>query len=126
MSPAVEILNRAKRAGVRVTLEGEGLAYDAPERPAQEILDALFEHKAAILDLLRNPVCQQCGESDGLQTLVDGVWLHRECAAYRRRRGIPWSTNLDELAQMTVAEITAVAANARLEIPKPRAKRRAA
>jgi hypothetical protein len=126
MSPAVDTLHRAKRDGVRVTLDGENIAFDAPFPPPAELLDDLARHKAAILDLLRNPVCQQCGEGDGMQALVDGVWLHQECAAYRRRRGIPWSATLDELAQMTVAEVTAVTANARLEIPKPRAKRRAA
>jgi hypothetical protein len=123
---ADEILCRAKRAGVRVTLVGEDLDYDAPEQPAHDILDSLAEHRAAIIDLLRNRVCQQCGEGDGVQTLVDGIWIHDECAAYRQRRGIPWGTTLEELVPMTIADVTVAAANARLEIPKPRAKRRAA
>jgi hypothetical protein len=108
-------------------LNGDRLAIQssAPPPPA-EILSALAKHKTAIIDLLRNPVCQQCGDGDGMQKLEDGIWLHEECAAYRRRRGIPWSTTLDELTQMTIAEVTAVAANARLEIPKPRVKHRAA
>jgi TubC N-terminal docking domain len=125
MTPT-EALTQAKRAGLRVSLDGDRLSIQSSASPPADIREALAEHKAAIIDLLQNPVCQQCGESDGLQTLVDWVWLHQECAANRRRRGIPWSATLDELAQMTVAEVTAVTANARLEIPKPRAKRRAA
>jgi hypothetical protein len=106
MSPAVDTLHRAKRDGVRVTLDGEGIAYDAPSPPPPEILDDLARHKAAILDLLRNPACQQCGESDGMQELQDGVWMHEECAAYRRRRGIPWNATLDDLVRMTVMEVS--------------------
>jgi TubC N-terminal docking domain len=124
MTPT-EVLTEAKRAGVRVSLDGDRLSIQSSASPPADIREDLAEHKAAIIDLLRNPVCQQCGEGDGMQTLVDGVWLHQECAAYRRRRGIPWGTTLDELVRMTEAEVAVVSADTRLELPKPRRRRAA-
>jgi hypothetical protein len=112
---SVEALRHARTAGVRVTLKGDRLGMKSNGRPPTEILDALAAHKAAILDLLRNPPCRQCGEADGLQELVDGVWLHQECAAYRRQREIPWNATPAELVRLVEAEVTVAAANARLD-----------
>jgi hypothetical protein len=118
MSP-VETIRRAKAAGVQLFLKGDKLGRKSTVKPAAEILDDLAEHKVEILDLLRNPVCQQCGEGDGLQELTDGVWIHQECAAYRRRNRIPWTATLDELVRLAEIEVIVAEANACLEMTIP-------
>jgi hypothetical protein len=118
MSPA-ETIRRAKAAGVRLVAKGDKLGRRSTFKPPAEILAALAAHKVIILDLLRNPACQQCGESDGLQELVDGVWIHQECAAYRRRKGIPWTATLDVLVCLAEIEVIVAEANARLEMTIP-------
>jgi hypothetical protein len=46
-------LQSARAVGVRVAIDGDNLALEAPEHPPQEVLNLLALHKADILRLLR-------------------------------------------------------------------------
>ena len=46
-------LKSAHAVGVRVVVDGDYLALEAPEQPPQAVLDLLSQHKADILRLLR-------------------------------------------------------------------------
>lgn len=50
---AAEALTAARVAGVRVGIDGDGLALEASGPPPPAILEALARHKAAIVTLLR-------------------------------------------------------------------------
>jgi hypothetical protein len=50
---AAEALREARAAGVTVTADGESLVLDAQARPPASVLDALAQHKAGVLALLR-------------------------------------------------------------------------
>jgi hypothetical protein len=50
---AVEVLKRARAAGVELALYGDALALKAASAPPTVVLDALSRHKAAIVALLR-------------------------------------------------------------------------
>jgi len=53
---AAEILDRARAAGVRVEVHphGDRLRLNAPEKPADELLDLLKENKPDIIKFLRD------------------------------------------------------------------------
>ena len=53
MSPAAAVLAQACAAGVVLEARGDRLAYDAPVAMPSDIMAALCEHKADILELLR-------------------------------------------------------------------------
>jgi hypothetical protein len=59
---ALETLRRAATAGVQVTLNGDRLAIRSSAPPPAEILGALTEHKAGIVDLLGR-TCRHCNSS---------------------------------------------------------------
>ena len=50
---AVETIEAARIAGVRVVLDGEDLVLEAQSQPSSTLLDALSQHKADIVELLR-------------------------------------------------------------------------
>jgi hypothetical protein len=60
----VETLQRAAAAGVLVTLNGDRLVVRSSAPPPAEILGALVEHKADIIDLLGR-TCAHCGQPGG-------------------------------------------------------------
>jgi hypothetical protein len=101
----MDTLRRARREGVQVGRSGDKLVLGSAAQPSSELILDLSKNKPGILDLLRNPPCVQCGESDGMQALVDGMWLHEECATYRRGHGIPWKATQDDLVRAVVAQI---------------------
>jgi hypothetical protein len=55
---AAEALKQARAAGIRLGIDGDDLALEAPAPPPAEVLDLLVRHKADILALL-------CPGSDG-------------------------------------------------------------
>jgi hypothetical protein len=50
---AVEVLSAAQAAGITVILDGENLLLEATSEPPRTLVDALANHKPAILALLR-------------------------------------------------------------------------
>lgn len=50
---AAEALIQARAAGIRVRIDGDHLALEAPAPPPSEVLDLLARYKADILSLLR-------------------------------------------------------------------------
>ena len=50
---AAELLTRARAAGVELILNGDRLRVRAPQRPPDDLLEALRAHKAELLALLR-------------------------------------------------------------------------
>ena len=50
---AAEALTQARGAGIRVGIDGNDLALEAPAPPPAEVLDLLARHKADIVTLLR-------------------------------------------------------------------------
>jgi hypothetical protein len=101
MSP-VEVLNRARAAGVQVALSGDNrLAIKGPAKPTGEIIKALMEHKPAIIELLKarpdlngvpaRGMCAQCGAAEPgplhehADRLLGKVLLHPECVRFWHR-----------------------------------------
>lgn len=50
---AVQALNAARNAGVRIGVDGDALTLDADAAPDAAVLDLLSRHKAGVLALLR-------------------------------------------------------------------------
>jgi hypothetical protein len=86
MSAAAKALLTARLAGVTVARKGNNLDLSAPARPSENILEALRQHKPAILKLLDVERCEAChapGTPDHplLECAFAGHWLllHRGC-----------------------------------------------
>src|SRR5215208_8255057 len=86
MTPATKALLNARLAGVTVALQGVCLNLKARTKPSADILDALRQHKTAILELLAAERCRAChgpGTPDHplLECAYAGHWLllHRAC-----------------------------------------------
>ena len=59
-----EVLDRAREAGVRIEPHGDRLRLRAPEKPPDELLDLLREHKPAIIEYLSHGIgCARPPES---------------------------------------------------------------
>jgi hypothetical protein len=50
---AAEALKAARRAGIRVEVDGDDLVLHAPVQPPASLVDGLAQHKAGVLALLR-------------------------------------------------------------------------
>jgi hypothetical protein len=64
---AAKALHAAQAAGIRVSLDGDGLVLEADAEPPQSILDALARHKRAILGLLQPRQCGRIAATNGGQ-----------------------------------------------------------
>jgi len=86
VSAAAKVLTRARLTGVTVARRGDRLDLNAPAKPPEDILEALRQHKPAILKLLDVERCEAChgpGTPDHplLECAFAGHWLllHRAC-----------------------------------------------
>src|SRR5215208_6676149 len=86
MSAAAKVLTRARLTGVTVARRGDRLDLNAPAKPPEDILEALRQHKPAILKLLDVERCEACRgpgtpEHPLLECAYAGHWLllHRAC-----------------------------------------------
>ena len=59
---ALATLHRAREAGVTLTLCGGRVDLAAAYPPCAELLEALREHKAEIVQILNANACRLCGE----------------------------------------------------------------
>jgi hypothetical protein len=80
---ALATLRRAREAGVTLTLQGARVDLAASFPPCVELLEALREHKAEIVEILNANRCRLCGEPMAWPgpvgvTLADGT---AECMA---------------------------------------------
>ncbi len=66
---AAQVLSRAREAGVRIEPRGGKLCLRAPEKPPDELLDLLRQHKPEILAHLRRGIGPACAPE-----------LHRRCS----------------------------------------------
>jgi hypothetical protein len=62
MHPAAQAFRAACRHGVRLTLQGALVAWQAERSPPASLLAALASCKAELIDLLRADRCRWCGD----------------------------------------------------------------
>ena len=97
MNPATLLLERLEGDGVDVSLDGDGVHFKATLGPVPpDLLDAIREHKAALVDLLRDAPDFTEDDRRGLvdwyatRTRADRLAIHRNGAALRASRGWPY------------------------------------
>ena len=75
---AADILERARAAGISVTIDGDNLVLEAPTPPSADVLAALRNHKADIIALLTpgagdsRASASSTTEAKGKRTSVNG------------------------------------------------------
>lgn len=74
MSAALGILKRAQAAGLTLTADGDQLRLKAARKPEGELLEALKEHKAELLALLRAEAAKPLFSHDEVAARIER-WL---------------------------------------------------
>ena len=71
MSAAIHALRGALRAGVQVSVDGGDLLLEAAVEPPSSVVAAIFQHKAAVVALLRGTEERNFAKAATLERVAD-------------------------------------------------------